>query len=367
MYASWTQQGREGGFVRAAADMCMVVGAALWMYVQWTLVQPAIGAWELNAVVTAMFQGAFAIALGLACAVVTPALWAALFPNTAAAQLLQEARRAAWGFYVIAAAAGFLTYYAFTVIASWWTARIPDDRDLVLLQTVVTMIMTIVVPAWAFNYSSPTSWLAEVQQAHQVKKLRVMHAADIAAVKVAYFRAVDKLRVGLVNLSAEERAEVIGVLAGMQRAQNDTLAAIAGSFRAIAGVEMAVPTLGDDQIVARFDALADSLERRILAIADAPDEEDIRATDRPIDRPTAQAPATGRHGPSRAGATAHAPDRTLSAARAALSGGWTRADLEQTLSISKSAALDLISRWKAFGVVEELDEKYHYRFIGGAS
>ena len=387
------QRGREGGFLHLACDAGLILAAVLWMFVQaaqLNLVLPADGdaiGWSLF-----VLRLLISVVLALGCAVVLPALLAIIVPFTPAGQLLQEIRRTTWGFLVMVGVTGYLLFYGFGLFQAYWYANLsPElvaaDSYAAIRQTITTLIIGVVVPALAFSWSSPLAWAAEVQQAHQVKKLRLMHEAEIAMAKAAYFRAVDKLRVGLVNLSAGERAEVIGIMAGLQRSQNDTLQAIAGTFKTIAGAELAAPTLDDQTIVKCYDELAGLLESRVLDVVDVPAVEaphaprELAAPATPFDRTAPERQTVAVAPPARSTATAPpvAPQGPQGAARATIragtvdqealstawmqlrSGAWTRERLQQVLSCSKTKANQLIAQWTAAGYVVELtDARYHY-------
>jgi hypothetical protein len=266
------QKGREGGFLRSASDAGLFLSIVLWAFAQISLITIDAPVSPFGWLI-ALLRVAVAIVLALCCALVLPALLAMIAPSSPAGMLLQRYRRTTWGFVVLLGAAGFLGWYAYTVVSAFWAASLTNP-EFATMQTITTLIFAVVVPALSFSWSSPMAWAAEVQQAHLVKKLELAHQADIAAAKVAYFRAVDLLRVGIANMTALERQEVAGILAAMQRSQNDTLEAIAGTFRTIAGAELAMPTMDDDQLVNRFNDLAKQLERRVLDVTmpeDAPD------------------------------------------------------------------------------------------------
>jgi len=394
-FSNTMQRGREGGFLRLACDVGLVLSMVLWIFAQLSLMQLAPPSGDVAEIALAVLRGCVGIVLALGCAVVLPALLAMITPLTPAGMMLQETRRSTWGFAVMIAAAGFLAYYAYQIVAAFWAASLKDPA-LAPMQTVATLIIAVVVPALAFSWSSPLAWLAEVQQAHQVKRLRMAHDAELASMKAAYMRAVDKLRVGLANLTAAERQEVAGVLIGMQRAQNDALTAIAGTFRTLAGAELAVPTTTDDQLVSKYQQIAGLLEKRVLTIDDRTD-----ASERPDDTPEIvspfvpvprttvshhDAPAPDRSiaggrvpasvDASRTGPERTAADRTMFArlndvnsdayavARRALSGGWTRADVERALSVSKSTAAARLTAWRAAGLVDvvaDVADRYQWR------
>jgi hypothetical protein len=263
------QQGREGGFLRLACDVGLILSMVLWVFAQLSLMQLTPPTASVADIALAVLRGSVGIVLALGCAVVLPALLAIIFPFTPAGQLLQETRRSTWGFPVMLGAAGFLGWYAYQIVTAFWLATLRDPA-IAPMQTIATLIIAVVVPALAFSWSSPLTWLTEVEQAHQVKRLKMAHEAELASMKAAYMRAVDKLRVGLANLTMQERREVAGILVGMQRAQNDALTAIAGTFRTLAGAELAVPTTTDAALVKRYDELAGLLEGRVLDIHDAP-------------------------------------------------------------------------------------------------
>lgn len=385
-FSDTMQKGREGGFLRLACDVGLILSMVLWVFAQLSLMQLAPPSGAVADVALAVLRGSVGIVLALGCAIVLPALLAMITPLTPAGMMLQETRRSTWGFAVMIAAAGFLGWYSYQIVTAFWAASLKDPA-LAPMQSMATLIIAVVVPALAFSWSSPLAWLAEVQQAHQVKRLKMAHEAELASMKAAYMRAVDKLRVGLANLTMQERREVAGILIGMQRAQNDALNAISGTFRTLAGAELAVPTTTDAQLVSRYGELADMLEGRILPIYNAPDAtadaDDVAEVESPFvpsarstvshqdaERSTATATTVDRGavrgGPQR---TADATvDEALAAARAALgSGAWQRRDVETALSCQKSKAVQLISAWKQSGlVVDVTDPKDHYRFRGAA-
>lgn len=392
------QQGREGGFLRIASDVGLLLSAVLWTFAQLSLVTFTTPTDTMSWIVMAL-RGLVALVLALCCAVVLPALLAVITPSSPAGMLLQKYRRSTWGFVVLIAAAAFLGWYAYVVISSFWAASL-NVPEFATTQSIVTLIFVVVVPAICFSWSSPMSWAAEVQQAHQVKRLELAHQADIMLAKTAYFRAISILETGLANATAAECQEVAGILAGMKRSENDALGAIVSSMRTVTGAELAVPTIEDGEIVKRYNLVAQRLEKRIMEVNDA-DYEEPRAIEDAAPqvtldrRATGQRPATGdtlvalpAHqgaewngssqgrvvsgrvpmGPTGTQGEASLDREALETARRAMSGAWTRARLEDVLDCSKSTASRLITQWRALALVEELTEpKHHYRWTGDAT
>ncbi len=390
------QRGREGGFFSGIGNLGVLTGVVLWAFLQLSLVTLYVPTTWQDTVQVALRIGV-ALLLGAGCALVLPALLAIIAPFTPAGQLLQEVRRTTWGFGVALAAALFLSYYAYQMISAYWAATlapalVESAHSIVWQQTILTFVLIVVIPALAFSWSSPMAWLAEVQQAHQVKRLKQAHEAELAAMKAAYIKAADYLRIGLANLTMEQRQETASILIAMQRQQNDALHAIAGTFQTladteVAGLKMGLPTDGD--LIGKYEQLARVLEGGVRTIEDAPAEALADDRDAPTylaswplparasvpqqdaerTRPvaSASAPVPVPQGPPGT-ATGRPGDReALAAARAGLSGAWTRSDLETCLSCAKTTASDLIRAWRAAGLVVELtDPRHHYRWTEAA-
>jgi hypothetical protein len=119
-----TPQRNGGGFVRLASDVSLAAAALLWCYVQWSFVAPSFDLARGGDLVLNVFKAAFALTLGLSCAIVLPALVAAMFPTTPAGQMLADTKHRTWGYPVLIGALGFLLYYAYIVTASWWRAQL---------------------------------------------------------------------------------------------------------------------------------------------------------------------------------------------------------------------------------------------------
>jgi hypothetical protein len=239
---------------------CVVASGMFWFHLHWLLIEPR-----------SIAEAGIALGMGLVYTLVLPALWTMLIPSTPAGMLLQKTQLRTWGFAFVIAGALFLTWHAATIFRIWWLSRpavAQSGQDLAL--TVACLIAFIGVPALAWVQVTPEQWVAQVQQAHLVKKLEAMHAADIAAAKIAYYRALRTLAKGLANATVAERAETMQVFKALFSGMNDTLLAVAGTFREVAGVELAVPALDDTTIGDRCDQVAQLVEQAITLINDPP-------------------------------------------------------------------------------------------------
>jgi len=271
-YQQARRTNRSGGLVQAAGDLGLLAAFCFWAWVLWGFIKPQFTTAQAGvtpeSLITGAFLAAFAIILALCCAVVMPALCAAIFPHTAAAQYLQEIRRSAWGFWLLATSCAILVIFTIYILLIWWRARlsIPDPSGLVLTNenlaralTTMTTIFFVVVPSWAANYGSPILWLTEVQQAHQVAKLKLTHQQDIAMAKAAYRRALNILKMGLDNATIEQREYVAKTLIGLHQAERSLMLDIASTLNEDARLEEALPAYDDPGIVRRYGEIHEAL------------------------------------------------------------------------------------------------------------
>lgn len=355
---------RKGGLVQAAGDLGLLAAFCFWGWVLWGFVKPqftdATHALTLESAITGAFLAGFAIVLALCCAFVMPALCAAIFPHTAAAQYLQEIRRSAWGFWLLSGSCLLLLLFTLYILDAWWTARLavtlPDgsrDVDLLLVRalTVMTTIFFVVVPSWATNYGSPVLWLAEVQQAHQVEKLKLQHKQDIALAKAAYRRALNILKAGLDSATVEQREYVSGVLLGLHQAERALMLDIAGTIDEDARLERALPTYDDPAITQRYDELHHALVAgtpvvRNDARSDA--SERAGAAPAPHTKSYERARAADHPGPSRT--IPHDGDYTIAYEHFGRE-SWTVKDLATVLAIEPETAAKRRRAWQEAGLV----------------
>src|SRR5262245_20400909 len=107
--------GNATAVLDVAALACMVLAVVFLKNVQYRLFDPP------PAILS--FHTAIALLLALALTIVIPALVSALIPSTPAGQLLQRTKWKTGGFVAGSAFAVFLSYYAFTLLLSWWSAQ----------------------------------------------------------------------------------------------------------------------------------------------------------------------------------------------------------------------------------------------------
>lgn len=371
---------RPSTMLDTVALIGLVVMLVFWFRVTWFFFEPPT---------VLSFEALFAVMLSGGLAYALPAMLAALLPSTPAGMLLQRTRARTWGFAALLGAAIFMLWFEWLVIDSW----LYQFRNIQGTAThgplvIVTLIIGVLLPTLAWVQVAPDRWLAEVMQAHEVKRLELLHDAQINAMKAQFARQALLLQKGLANLSAAEAAELVGTQEAIHRSINTALGDIARSMNVLTGVDTGVNILPDQQLTQLYDKLAADLERAQVRMKELPPaavdavalpayeqpsaptvrHQDAETVARAVAPPApAVAPSVVRGGPQRtadavAVSTAVDTDRgAYDAARRVLRGAWTRGNLQEALSIEKTKASDLIREWKAAGLVSDITKPaYHY-------
>jgi hypothetical protein len=381
------------------ALMCLIGSIGWWLSLFINLLSPP------GVLSPQMIQ---ALLMTVAFGLVLPLFWSMLLPSSPAGRLLQKQQWATPGYVAVIVAATFLTYNAWRWSLAWWQAQ-PGVVEVgqALMLSITTLIAAVLLPALAWCVVTPEQWIAQIEQARQVKRIEMAMKMEEAAMRASYARAVALLNAGISTLAIEQRKELAGILGGFARAQQQALTAIGQSWKDMYGVEAIMGGTPDKQLIAQYSQVVNLLAEGneamddVAYVAQAPalappapsgrplvDRADDAAYE-PIARSTtrhqdttdrAQRSTTGRpgapaHRPSSGPVAARpAGDRAMGerpshaaylAAYSALRGAWTRADLEEALSISKTQALTYIQAWLTSGDIIKLDEpRNHYEFTG---
>lgn len=357
----------------------LMAGVVFWSNFFYVMIQPALLTDWLQTLVMAVGY-----------AIVLPMLLSTLVPSTPAGMLLQQTRARSWGFVATIGATLFLCWHALTVLQAYWASKpnaASTGQDMAL--AIGSLIIFVLVPALAWVQAAPDRWVAEVQSAMAVRRLKMAHEANIMAAKTQYLRTISLLRRGVVNLSAQEHAELAGGLVMFQRAENEAIGTIVDTLEAMTGISTGVRILEDAELEQAYTGITRqlagliaepnvddyveprtaaplappvALERRPSAVeAYAPPparstvaQYDAETVDR--GRPDPRVVAV-RSGPPR---TAVDRDRaavsTAVAVRPELTGAWARRQLEQAASCEKSKATELIRTWRELGLIDDINQ-----------
>jgi hypothetical protein len=209
-----------------------------------------------------------AVVLSLVYSLATPLLWSMLVPTTPAGQLLQKTQLRTVGFAFIVASAAYLRYQAEWMIETWLSyqpgvAEGGMQRSLALSLS----IAFILIPALAWVQLSPERWLAQIQQAHMVKKLEAQMNGDLAILRATLLKAEQRALVGYANLLPQEKEEVFHTLRGLILGINDQQRAISRTLGISAELERDM--MGDADIATALDSVKSALDASEIRLLDA--------------------------------------------------------------------------------------------------
>jgi hypothetical protein len=297
--------------------------------------------------------------LSLAFTLVLPLFWSMLLPSSPAGRLLQKQTWAMPGYVVVIGAALFLTYCAGVWLRAWWHAQpsiVETGQDRFL--TLTSLITMIFLPALSWTVLTPEQWVAQIEQARQVRRLEQTLKLEDATMRAWYARAVTLLNAELTNLTIEQRRELAGILGGFARIQQQALESIAASWKEIYGIEAHLTTVPDTELLAQFRQVANMLTESSEKLAGTTEYAMLSSPQQRVTPTAQQAPSVA--------AQKVVNMHTLRAAHKALGATvWDRHLLEQTLNIRRSKALELIKEWRDAGYVQDIDNPaYHYQFQG---
>jgi hypothetical protein len=297
-----------------------------------------------------------AIVLALVYALAAPLLLSALVPTTPAGQLLQKTQWRTFGFTAIVAAAIFLTYQGERMIETWLVSQ-PGVAESGMAGTLAISlsIAFVLIPALAWTQLTPERWLAQIEQAHQVRKLELQQSGEIAIIKARLLWAEQKAAMSYANLLPAEQQEVLGTLRGLFMGIADTQRGIARTLGITAELERAYPTLDDATIADGMAHIAGVLARPAEQIAGALGAE-----------PDGEAPPNGAGdtAPQRPAAPRSAPQRYAveyrTAYHALRATNWPVRRLAEVLSMQERTARDRLNVWLEDGRAAASETKGHY-------
>jgi len=366
------RQVQRATVVRSALDVIAPIflgcGFAFWAVAFWQLLTPP----ALLSLLTIQ-----TVVLALVYSLATPLLWSALVPSTPAGQLLQKTQWRTFGFAAIVAAAFFLTFQAENMIELWlWAQPGVAEAGWARGLAISLSIAFILIPALAWTQLTPERWLAQIQQAHAVKKLEMQQRGELAIIKASILSAERKALIGWANLLPLERDEVFNTVRGLLMSTSDVQRDIVRTMDL--GAELERDILGDPEIADKLEYISRSLD----VLPDIAPPRAIPAEGETVTREARQDAAPASPLPRPAAAAILAPPQSAAvsgtlpqyaaeyhAARGKLSGVWSSADLGGAIGKSPRSALERIYAWEKADLVNRtIDGKGSYYFTerGGA-
>ena len=289
------------------AIVFLLASFAFWSVAYWQLLAPPA---------LLSLQSVQVVVLALVFSLAAPVLWTALIPTTPAGQLLQKTQTRTAGFAVTVGAAIYLSYVAVRLLLQWLNSQ-PGvaENDLARFLAVALAIAFILVPALAWTQVAPERWLAQIQQAHQVKRLELLQSGELALIRVKLLRAKQLAAAGWANLSPREEREIVETQRALFLSIADSQRAIAGTLRDAIGFDADFGIMSDAQVNDAMEYVAQQLEaKRIELPAYAEPDETITPITGARGSLPAAAPATPRPAPA-AAAPAGLPRQSAAVSR----------------------------------------------------
>lgn len=351
---------------RSATDvlsgMFIFSGIVFWAVAFWQLLSPP----SLLSLATIQ-----ALVLAFVTSVAAPLLWSALVPSTPAGQLLQRTQWATIGFAVSTAAAIYLSYVEYWLLASWMVSQ-PGlaENGFSPLLAMAMLIAFILIPALGWVRVPFHQMLDQIQQAHEVRKLELMQRAELAEIKNRVIWAETKALATFTNLLPQEQAFVLETIEAMFGRITDRQHEVARLTGVQADLESQYAMLPDQEIVDRLRQLQGELGRMKVRVH-RPEPQPIDVTGSAAGERGARQDATPAIAPPRPAAAAPAAIRRDSprfaeeyaAARGKLTGTWSTRDLQEALGKgSERTAYDRVLAWLDAGLVARAETKGTFYF-----
>ncbi|HWP87699.1 MAG TPA: hypothetical protein VNM70_07455 [Burkholderiales bacterium] len=339
---------------RSALDVIALIflccGFAFWAVAFWQLLAPP----ALLSLLTIQ-----ACVLALVYSLAAPLLLSMLVPTTPAGQLLQKTQWRTIGFPVIIAGALYLTYQAGYMLEAWLSAQ-PAIADAGMARSLaISMtIALIVIPALSWVQLTPERWLAQIQQAHAVKKLELQQRGELAIVKASLLRAERLAIKGWANLLPLEQEEVFSTMRGLLMSSSDVQRDIVRTLDLSAELEREI--MSDQVIADRLDHVARALDV-LPEIAPAAD----RAAHQDAAPVSPAAPPPPRPAASHSESQRYAVE--YDTASQMLHGVWSVHALGDVLGMAERTARDRLNAWIAHGLVAPSDTKGKFYFTESAT
>jgi len=332
------QQLRRATVARSALDVVAMVflgsSFAFWSVAFWQILFPPALLHPL------MIQ---VVVLALVYSLASPLLLSALVPTTPAGQLLQKTQWRTVGFAAIIAAAVYLTWQGNKLIELWLLAQ-PGIAETQIARTLAISlsIAFVLVPALAWTQLTPERWLAQIQQAHQVRKLELQQAGEIAIIKARLLWAEQRAAMSYANMLPQEQQEIRDTLQGLLMGIADTQRGIARTLGISAELERVYPTLEDGEIADTMAYIAGKLDLPAQQIVEAVEESRLYDGGSHGDsRPQSSIPRTTTHTTAREPAVAHVDSRPQSSMPDSDESGRVRQSQAETDSVDVAIMRDL--------------------------
>lgn len=235
-----------------------VVGFGWWWYQAWAIL-----------IAPPQFvspQGVFTVMISAVYALVLPLFISMLLPNSPAGWLLQQQTWAYPGQLAVMVSTIVLGFFGLNAMYVWLQAQSPalQETGMFYPALAAAAIGAYLVPGLQFAYMTPTQQLLRIQQAHEVRKLKILHGGEIAVLESRLQWLKQKALLSAVELLPGDQQEVERTTRGLLKSIADSQRKIG---RAVGVSHDVLATMGllDDKTI---DAEMDYVEAVIVRPAE---------------------------------------------------------------------------------------------------
>src|SRR6266545_7529609 len=235
-----------------SALFCLGASLLFWGVLYFTLIAPPLPRLAPQTFV--------ALALTVMSALIIPLFWSILVPTTPAGQLLQKTQWGTIGFWVILAAALYMTWYANQWIGLWWfNQTVIRENNLVGPVTVFCLIGFILVPSLAWTVVTPERWLLQIHQACEVRKIERMMQLEDLSYKALIARTRAILNAELAGSAVSRIPELAGLLMASEKLTHQALYQVAQGYNAMYNAELRLGLESEPDLEERYRTMVNYL------------------------------------------------------------------------------------------------------------
>lgn len=360
--------GQEVLFLLALA---FVVGFGWWWYQAWSLLMlpPSL----------ISPQGIFTLMISAVYALVLPLFGSMLLPNSPAGWLLQQQTWAYPGQLAVLVATIVLGFFGGNAMRLWLMSQGP-----VLIETgmfypalAAALVGAYLVPALQFAYMTPTQQLVRIQQAHDIRKLKIMHDGEVAVLEARLMWLAQMAAVSAAELLPAQQLEIAQTLRGLFKGISDVQRRLARTIGVKRDVMATMGLLEDGAIDAQLgyvEAVIQKTAEQTDGVLPEPERaiEDAPRVAPRVESRGAAAPAPAhvdtrlQSGNPRGAARATPTPQSATERQAAPYGAelravaehfgirpWTVKQIAAALAIGESTAREIKDAWLAANLISE--------------
>jgi hypothetical protein len=206
--------------------------------------------------------------LGIIHSIGLPLLFVITMPNNSITDALQDSKKHTPGFYIQIAAITLLSLVSLVVLTRWMNTpgSTVAKGGYANWISIVFVIGTVVFPNLAWQQSIPANWQWQLQQAHEIKKMQRMHAAELMMMSAEHVKQIGNIMVDMNQVTVDQLPQIAEEYARFMKSMygrmNGEMKQIGNMVGAVAGArDIRVPQIGTEEMNQKFGELQAMMHR----------------------------------------------------------------------------------------------------------